>query len=119
MYLFMQAIMHTFNFHELDMYLRWYAFKAPSFYNMGLLAGSGITLFGALRIFKNGLSAYKIYFIGKLITLIAYTVLTILEYKISGLPYPMLLLPVLVLVESLYPTVLYISLRKSKARRKY
>lgn len=118
-YLILQSLAHSINFHALDVYVRWYAFKAAPFYNLILLAGSLITFYGALRIFKKGKASFKIYFIGKLISLIAFIVLTIFEYKISGLPYPMVLLPVLVGIESLYPMVLYLSLRKSKARRQF
>jgi hypothetical protein len=115
-YLALMALAHTFHFHALDLYLRWYGFKASGPFNLLLLAGACITAWGTLRVRKNGLAGFKIYFAGKAISLLAFIILTIVEYKLSDLPYPGLLIPVLVAVESIYPILLYLSLRKSKAR---
>ena len=114
-YMFLQAAVHTFNFHGLDLYVRWYAFKAAPAFNLLLAAGTGCTLLGARKIMKHGIRGFQLYLLGKLITLLAFIVLTVVEYKISSLPYPLVLLPVLAGVEAIYPMVLYISLRQSKA----
>ena len=113
-YLVLQSACHTFNFHSLDLYLRWYAFKAAPGYNIILLIGAFLTLYGALKIRKNGLSSFKIYFAGKMVTLIAFVALTVLEYQVSNISYPYKLIPILIAIESIYPILLYISLRKSK-----
>lgn len=115
-YLVLQSICHTFNFHSLDLYLRWYAFKAAPLYNISLLIGAGLTLYGAVMVRKNGLSSFKIYLAGKCITLLAFISLTMLEYRVSNIPYPYILIPILVAIEAIYPMLLYISLRKSKIR---
>ena len=115
-YLVLQSVSHTFNFHALDLYLRWYAFKAAAVYNIILLIGASLTLFGALKIRKNGLGSFKIYFTGKCITLLAFIILTMMEYRVSNIPYPSILIPILIGIESIYPILLYISLRKSKIR---
>lgn len=113
-YLVLQSLCHTFNFHELDVYVRWYPFKAAPAYNLVLLIGACLTLLGAIKIRNNGLSSFKIYFIGKFITLLAIISLTMLEYRASNIPYPYLLIPILVAIETIYPLLLYISLRKKR-----
>ena len=115
-YLVMQSICHSINFHALDLYLRWYAFKAAPGYNTILLIGAFLTVYGALKIRKNGLSSFKTYFAGKFITLIAFITLTMLEYKLSHIWYPFILIPILIAIESIYPILLYISLRKRRIR---
>ena len=115
-YLCIQALMHTFNLHNMDLFLRWYPFKANQWWNILLLTGTILTLTGLRKIDRAGINGFKFYTIGKLVTTIAYALLIFLEYKISDLPLPIILFPFLLLIESLYPVLLYISLRKSKAR---
>jgi hypothetical protein len=119
LYVSLQTIAHTFGYHGLDTYLRWYPFKAAGCWNLFLLVGSLFTLWGLRRIAQLGIKGLKPYLIGKLITCIGYSILIWLEYKISAMPFPLVLLPVLVVIESIYPILLYISLRKSKARTSY
>jgi hypothetical protein len=116
-YLGLQALAHSFNFHALDTYIRWYGFKAAPWWNLLLLVGVLVTLRGAQKIFKNGRPSFYIYLAGKGICLIAFVVLSFWEYHISGLPYPFILLPVIIAMEGLYPMVLYLSLRNTKTRR--
>jgi len=117
LYLMLQSAFHTANFHNLDLYLRWYGFNSSPWLNLILLIGTSITFFGALKIYKNGNNSFKIYFIGKLITIGAFLILMTAEYKNSSIPIPFILVPVLIAIESIYPILLYLSLRKSKARR--
>jgi hypothetical protein len=112
LYLLLQSAFHTINVHALDNYLRWYGFNASSWFNLILLAGTSVTLWGALKIYKNGIGSYKIYFLGKVITCVAFLILMIAEYKNSSVAFPFILVPVLIAVESIYPILLYISLRK-------
>jgi hypothetical protein len=116
-YVGLQALAHSFNFHALDMHIRWYAFKAAPWWNLLLLVGVLITLRGAQKIYKNGPPSFYIYLLGKIICMLAWMVLSFLEYRISGLPYPIILLPVIMGLQGLYPMVLYLSLRKSKTRK--
>jgi hypothetical protein len=115
-YVALQALIHTFGIDALDRYVRWYAFKAFAAWNLVLLAGACLTLLGAFKILRAGKAGYKMYLAGKLITCLGYVILTLLEYHISQLPYPYVLLPVLVGISSIYPMLLYISLRKSYAK---
>lgn len=115
-YLSFQNLFHSLNLHLFDFYLRCYAFNAPSVYNIPLLLGTFLTLYGALKIWKHGMVGYKTYLTGKIIVLISYIVLTILEYQGAKIAYPYILIPVLVGIEAIYPTVLYLTLRKSMAR---
>lgn len=115
-YLSLQCLFHSFNFHFFDLFVRWYSFNVPPVYNIVLLFGTLLTLYGAIKSWKHGISSYKIYLIGKMIVLISYIVLTLLEYQAAKLPYPYLLIAVLIGIEAIYPMVLYLSLRKSIAR---
>jgi mannose/fructose/N-acetylgalactosamine-specific phosphotransferase system component IIC len=119
LYVGFQSIAHTFGYHGLDNYLRWYPFKAAGFWNIFLLAGSVFTLWGLRRIYQHGTKGLKPYLAGKLITCIGYSILIWLEYQVSNVPFPWILLPVVVAIEAIYPMLLYISLRKSKARTSY
>lgn len=117
LYLLLQSGFHTVNVHQLDSYLRWYGFNTAPWLNLILFFGCSLSFWGAIRIYKNGLSAYKIYFLGKLIATGGFLILMIGEYQNSSVPFPFILVPVLIAVESIYPILLYISLRKSNARR--
>ncbi len=118
-YILLQSIFHTLNLHFLDLYVRWYAFNAPSFYHIPLLIGTLITIGAAFKIRHSGMDGYKIYLISKLIVFGSYLILILKEYQLAKLPFPYLLIPALLLMESIYPIVLYISLRKSVKRRSY
>jgi hypothetical protein len=118
-YLCLQAMMHSFNLHNMDLFVRWYAFKANHWCNIPLLVGTLVTLAGLRKIYRQGIAGFRWYGLGKLITTLAYGLLILLEYKISNLPLPYVLFPFLLLMESLYPILLYISLRKSKRRITY
>lgn len=115
-YLMLQSVFHTVNLHQLDLYVRWYGFKASPILNLILLAGTSISFWGALQIFKKGLSSIKIYLIGKLLTCLGFLVLMIVEYNNSSVQFPIILVPVLIGVEAIYPILIYISLRKSKVK---
>ncbi len=113
-YVLFQSIFHIMNIHSLDFYLRWYPFKVAPLYNLLLVLSSTIVIYGLSKILKSGLSGFKTYFIGKVIAAISYSILIMLDYKISSLPFPTIIVPVLWLVQMIYPLFLYISLRKSK-----
>jgi hypothetical protein len=115
-YLGLQALAHSLHFHTLDLALRWYAFKSNQFIHILLLLGALFTLAGLRRIFKIGLPGFRLYASGKLITTCAYALLIFFEYRISNVPLPLILFPVLIAIQSVYPILLYISLRKSKAK---
>lgn len=117
LYLILQSAFHTLNIHNLDLYLRWYGFNASPWLNLILFLGTSVTFWGTLKIYKKGKEAFKIYFTGKLVTTIAFLVLLIAEYKNGSLPFPFILVPVLFAVESIYPILLYISLRKRPDHR--
>src|SRR5687767_12055223 len=107
LYLCFQSLAHSFNFHQLDLALRWYPFKANQFLNILLLIGTLVTLAGVRKIFTTGLSGFKLYGLGKLLTTLAYSALIFFEYRISNVPLPLILFPVLVAVQSIYPVLLY------------
>ncbi len=118
-YVFLQALAHTFNLHLFDHALRWYPFQANQWLNLFLIVGSVLTLMGVRGIWRNGMQGFRIYMVGKLSTTIAYGILLGLEYSITGVKFPVILLPVLVAIEAIYPVLLYISLRKTKARTSF
>lgn len=118
-YLCFQSLFHSLNLHLFDLYLRWYAFNVSPIYNIALLLGTLLTIYGAFKIWKHGMAGYKIYVTGKIIVLMGYIVLTLLEYQAANLSYPFILIPVLTGIEAIYPMVLYISLRKSMAKGSY
>jgi hypothetical protein len=72
---------------------------------------------GAYRIYRNGMEGFKIYVLGKTLVFLGYIVLMVLEYQISALPFPWVLIPILLGIEAIYPMVLYLSLRQPKNRR--
>lgn len=113
-YVLFQSIFHLLNIHVLDIYLRWYPFKAPVLYNLFLFISSVVVIYGIVKIFKQGKTGFKVYFMGKILSAISYLLLIMLEYKISALPFPAIIVPVVWLVQMIYPILLYISLRKSK-----
>ena len=118
-YLCLQSTMHALNLHDMDLFLRWYGFKANQWWNLTLLIGTGLTLMGLRKIYKEGISVFRWYACGKLITTLSFGILIFLEYTVSNLPLPLIVFPVLLAVESVYPILLYISLRKSKRRITY
>lgn len=118
-YLGLQSLFHSFNMHFLDLYLRWYAFVAPSAYNIAIFIGTSITLYGAFKIWHNGTGGFRVYLFGKIIVLLGYIMLTWVEYQVAHLPYPYVLIPVILGLEAIYPMVLYLSLRKIVAKRSF
>lgn len=116
LYVFFQSLAHTFGFQQLDLTLRWYAFKAPALWNFILMAGTLFTLIGLRKLYLKGLDGYRIYLSGKIAVAIGYLLLIWMEYKIVTLPFPLILIPVLLIIQSIYPVLLYISLRQSKVR---
>lgn len=119
LYVGMQCLFHLFGEHFLDFYFRWYAFQAPRFNNAILLIGAIVTVLGAFKIWSNGIAGFSLYVAGKGIVLLGYIVLTMMEYKISELAYPWVLIPILIGMEAIYPFVLYLSLPKDKVRRSF
>src|SRR5258705_13849670 len=64
-YICLQALAHLFNYHGLDLSLRWYSFKANQFWNILLIIGTVFTLIGLRNIFRNGIRGFKLYGLGK------------------------------------------------------
>ena len=116
-YLLLQAFAHTCNIHTFDLSFRWYAFQSHPLFNVMLILATCCTLLGLSKISRKGLHNFTWYLVGKLTTIVAYSVLIILEYKISHLHVPLILFPVLVVMESFYPILLYLSLRKRPNRK--
>ena len=116
-YVGLQCLFHLLQLHFLDEYLRWYPFKASGPWHFLLLVGTILTLMGAYRIYRNGREGFKIYVLGKTLVFLGYIVLMVLEYQISALPFPWVLIPILLGIEAIYPMVLYLSLRQPKNRR--
>lgn len=115
LYMLLQAFFHLLNIHALDVWLRWYSFTVPPIYNLGILVGTAMVLYALFKIYKEGIVAFKLYFIGKMAMYMAYLTLIWLEYRLSQLPFPYIIIPVLLFTQLIYPMLLYLSLRKSKA----
>src|SRR5687767_118339 len=114
LYLFFEFCFHSLGVHILDDYLRWYAFKAAWYFHLVSLLGVAITLFTVIKLVQHRFSVFRFYLIGKLITTMGYVLLTYMEYKLSGLSYPPIVPFLILFIESVYPLLLYLSLRKLK-----
>lgn len=106
------ALLHVFGLHMLDEYTRWYAFNAPAWMNILLVMAVLVTLLGARRLQKEGLYRFKIYWLGKILTAGAYLLLIRQDYVAVGLSFPWIILPLLLLIENIYPFILYVSIKK-------
>jgi hypothetical protein len=118
-YVGLQCLFHVFQLHFLDDYLRWYPFKASGAWHLLLLSGTILTLIGTSKIYRKGREGYSIYVLGKVLVFLGYLLLIILEYRVSALPFPWVLVPILLGMEAIYPIVLYLSLRQPKNRRAF
>lgn len=116
LYMLLQSFFHVLNVHSLDLSFRWYSFAVPAVYNLGILLACVVVIYALLKIYKEGLAAFKLYFAGKMSMYIVYLILILLEYRAAELSFPYIIIPVLLLIQSIYPMLLYLSLRKSKER---
>ena len=118
-YILLEGIFHSLNIHTMDAYIRWYAFKAAPAFNLFLVLSCGIIIVGLCNIYKKGKAGFMLYFGGKLALIISYLLLIFMEYNLSSLKFPLVIIPVLLLIQMIYPILLYISLRHSERIAKH
>lgn len=111
-YVLSQCIFHLFNIHVLDYYFRWYPFQVPAWYNVFLLITTMVTLGGAYSIYRSGRSGFQSYLMGKISTALALLIIVQREYVEKELAFPLVLIPIILLICLVYPFIISISLRR-------